>query len=71
MGDTVDHPDHYNRGNIEVIDYIVDQGLCFFTGNIVKYISRYKGKNGVEDLKKARWYLNKLIEVMEDKEKKK
>ena len=39
--------------------------MGFAEGNIVKYVTRYKDKNGVEDLKKARWYINKLIEIEE------
>lgn len=55
------NPDHYKQGNIEVIDFILDQKLTYVEGNIVKYVSRYKYKNGLEDLKKAQWYLNKLM----------
>lgn len=68
--DKVNHPSHYTFGSIEVIDYIRDkmtpdefQGYCM--GNILKYISRHKHKNGVEDLKKARVYLDWLIESEE------
>lgn len=68
--DKVNHPNHYTFGNIEVIDYIRDkmtpdefQGYCM--GNILKYISRHKHKNGVEDLKKAQVYLGWLIESEE------
>lgn len=61
--DNVNHPPHYNLGKIECIDFIINQNFDFFRGNIIKYLSRYRHKNGVEDLKKARWYLNKLIEV--------
>lgn len=61
----VDHPKHYNPGTIEVIDAIEDWGLNFHTGNIVKYIVRYGTKNGIEDLKKAQWYLTRLIEIEE------
>jgi hypothetical protein len=63
--DNVNHPKHYNTGKIEVIEFILDQKFDFLAGNVVKYISRYKAKNGVEDLKKAKFYLDKLIE-MED-----
>ncbi len=55
------HPEHYNKG-IEVIDFILDQKFSYIEGNVVKYISRYKKKNGLEDLKKAQWYLNRVIE---------
>lgn len=65
----VNHPDHYNRGKIEVIDYIEDQGLGFHLGNVVKYLSRAGHKPGtsdLEDLRKARWYLNRKIEQLEE-----
>ena len=55
-------PDYYKRGNIEVTDFIIDQSMSFLEGNIVKYLCRYKEKSGIEDLRKARWYLEKLIE---------
>ena len=57
-------PPHYTRGQIEVWDFIADQKLDYFTGNIVKYLLRagYKGPK-MEDLKKARAYLNKLIQM--------
>lgn len=61
----IDHPTHYTQGNIEVTDFIIDQKFNFLEGAIVKYICRYKYKNGLEDLKKARWYLNKLITTEE------
>ena len=65
--DVINHPSHYTQGGIECIDAInaavtglnAFEGYCI--GNIIKYIWRWKFKNGVEDLKKARWYLNKLI----------
>lgn len=60
--DNVSKPRHYNMGTIQVLDYIMDQGFDFVEGNVIKYVSRYKYKNGVEDLKKARFYLDKLIE---------
>jgi len=55
-------PNYYKRGNIEVTDFIIDQSMSFLEGNIVKYLVRYKEKSGIEDLRKARWYLEKLIE---------
>ena len=55
-------PDYYQKGNIEVTDFIIDQSMSFLEGNVVKYITRYKEKSGIEDLRKARWYLEKLIE---------
>lgn len=62
--DNVTSPPRYNYGNIEVIDYILDQDMDFLEGNIIKYVSRYKFKNGLEDLNKAKWYLERLIEEM-------
>jgi len=55
------NPSHYKQGKIEVIDFILDQELNYLEGNIIKYVSRYKYKNGLEDLKKAQWYLNKVM----------
>ena len=55
-------PNYYKRGNIEVTDFIIEQSMSFLEGNIVKYLVRYKEKSGIEDLRKARWYLEKLIE---------
>lgn len=67
MSDNVSHPKHYTQGKIEVIDFIQDQQMNFLEGNVVKYVSRYKFKNGIEDLKKAAFYLNKLISEVEVK----
>ena len=58
----VNHPTHYNNG-IEMWDYAYSHDLDFFEGNIVKYVTRWKHKNGVEDLQKAKQYLDKLIEL--------
>lgn len=63
--DKVNHPSHYNQGTMEVIDAIEGLNLGFHTGNVLKYIARYKHKNGVEDLRKANWYLTRLIEQEE------
>lgn len=65
MSDPVNHPTHYNAGKIEVIDAIEDWKLGFHAGNVIKYVARSPHKNGVEDLKKARWYLDRLIEKTE------
>jgi len=68
MEDKVNHPKHYTQGKYETIDVIedtVEDFDSYLQGNIIKYISRYKYKNGVEDLKKARFYLNKLIDNSE------
>ncbi len=59
---SVNHPSHYNQGPMEVIDAIEGLGLCFNGGNCLKYIARYQYKeNPLEDLKKAQWYLQRLI----------
>ncbi|MHA3065778.1 DUF3310 domain-containing protein [Lacticaseibacillus saniviri] len=71
MTDNVNHPSHYDHGNMETIDVIqggmtAEEYRGFLKGNIIKYISRADYKNGLEDLKKARWYLDKLIESVDD-----
>lgn len=60
--DVINHPSHYTRGKIEVIDFIEDQQLPYHLGNVIKYIARagHKGDK-LEDLKKARWYLDRYI----------
>lgn len=71
--DMINHPPHYNMGiakcdcgrKIECID--ITRTMNFSLGNAVKYIWRYSYKNGLEDLKKAAWYLNDQIREMEDK----
>jgi hypothetical protein len=65
MTDSVNHPSHYNQGSLEVIDAIEGLQLGFHAGNVVKYVARYKFKNGLEDLKKAKWYLDRLIQTEE------
>ena len=62
--DSPTSPSHYTQGGIESIDYIKAQGWFpgFACGNILKYVTRYPHKNGVEDLYKARLYLDWLIE---------
>ena len=57
---------HYSNLAIEPIDFITANNLGFCEGNIVKYITRWKAKNGIEDLKKARWYIDFLIESLEN-----
>ena len=57
--------EHYKDKHIQPWDAIHEWGLGFFSGNVVKYVARHREKNGVEDLKKARHYLDKLIELME------
>ena len=62
------NPDHYKTGGMELIDVMFakmgDQSTKdFMWGSIIKYIFRFKKKNGLQDLEKAQWYLNKLIET--------
>ena len=70
--DNVNHPNHYTAGDIECIDAIeaAVTGLtgieAVLTGNIMKYIWRWKYKNGLEDLNKAKWYLERLIKLNEE-----
>ena len=54
---------HYTAKTIQPWDYIASNNLGYFEGNIVKYVSRWRDKGGIEDLRKARHYLDKLIEV--------
>ena len=65
--DIVNNPPHYNQANIECIEAIkaaTDDGYEYYLqGNIIKYLWRYRYKNGIEDLKKAQWYLTKLINI--------
>lgn len=70
--DMVNHPDHYKtESGLETIDVIeafthgLDGIEAVCTGNVIKYICRWKKKNGVQDLKKAEWYLKRLIRHME------
>lgn len=60
------NPDHYKIGGIETIAYIEakltkEQFKGYLVGNVIKYISRFEHKNGLEDLKKADWYLSRLL----------
>lgn len=71
--DMVNHPSHYKAKNgMEVIDVIeaftanLSGYEATHTGNVIKYICRWKEKNGLEDLKKAQWYLNRLIKNIEE-----
>jgi hypothetical protein len=65
--ETVDHPRHYNQGRIEVIDAIEDWKLNFCEGNVVKYVARHRHKGApLDDLKKAKWYLDRLIDNLEN-----
>ena len=68
--DNVNHPSHYETGKFECIDVMVEtQGVeavkAFCICNAFKYLYRHKNKNGTEDVKKAIWYLNKLVDLEE------
>lgn len=71
MTDNVNHPSHYTQGSVECIDAMEAatvnksgaEAVC--TSNIIKYLWRYEAKNGLEDVKKAQWYLNRLIAELE------
>lgn len=70
MNDNVNHPEHYTSGGIECIDAIRaslgdPEFADYCKGNVLKYIWRYRHKNGVEDLRKAQVYLNWMIEAEE------
>ena len=68
--DNINHPRRYTKGDVECIDAIKAatvgksgvEAVC--VANVVKYLWRYEEKNGVEDVKKARWYLERLIKEM-------
>lgn len=70
--DMVDHPSHYTQGGIECIDALKAatvsktgiEAVC--TANAIKYLWRYEEKNGIEDVKKARWYIDRLIKELEN-----
>jgi len=59
------HPDHYTKRAIEPWDYVAANGLGYFEGNAIKYVTRWRDKNGITDLRKAIRFLEKLIEVEE------
>lgn len=67
----VDHPAHYMAGSVETIEHIrdmlTDEGFeGYLVGNVLKYLARYRLKGGTEDLRKASWYLARLVELKED-----
>lgn len=70
----IDHPDHYTHGGIECIDAIeaattgLEGAEAVCTGNALKYLWRWKFKNGVEDLLKAMWYIQRLIDLLDEQE---
>ena len=68
--DNVNHPGHYETGKFECIEVMeealgAEAVLAFCVCNAFKYLYRHKRKNGIEDIKKARWYLDKFIELAE------
>ena len=67
--DMINNPPHYTKWGIEPIDYTISNELNFCEWNIIKYITRYKHKNGLEDLKKCQFYINKLIEGWNESQK--
>ena len=66
--DTVNHPSHYNYGDIEIIDFIeqvtkhYNPNVAYHIGNAIKYLARSPHKNGKEDIDKARWYIERAFE---------
>ncbi len=72
MVDVVNNPFHYNQAGIECIEAIEaslgDEFPAYCKGNVMKYLWRYQYKNGVEDLKKAQWYLNAMISFLDKEE---
>lgn len=73
MIDNVNHPKHYTQGGIECIDALKAatvgktgiEAVC--VANVIKYLFRYENKNGLEDIRKAQWYINRLIQELEEK----
>lgn len=74
INDVINHPEHYTQGGIECIDAIraavTDKPPyeAWLVGQIIKYIWRYNFKNGVEDLRKAQFYMDRLVMEAEEKE---
>ena len=67
----VDHPPHYNAGNVEAIQVIEDWNLGFHDGNAIKYIARHKHKDDtIQDIEKAIWYLQRYVEKLKKTEEK-
>lgn len=58
---------HYKKLGVQVWDYIIANELDYFQGSIIKYVTRWKDKGGIEDLKKAQHFLSKYIEWQESK----
>lgn len=64
--DMVNHPPHYNEGEVECIDAIASalgkEGFkAYLTGNVIKYLWRYRSKGGKQDIEKANWYADRLL----------
>lgn len=74
MSDMVCHPRHYNQGDIECIDAIQAATVgktgveAFCVGNAIKYLWRFEEKNGLQDVEKAKWYIERLIRELDDGE---
>ena len=72
--DMVNHPPHYNKYGVECIEALrsaCGEGFEYYLqGNVMKYLWRYRYKNGIEDLKKANWYLELLMETIDNGDKK-
>ncbi len=70
--DPVNHPDHYNYGEIEIIDFIeqvtqhYNSNVAYHIGNAIKYLARSPHKNGKEDIEKARWYIERAYQKWSD-----
>ena len=70
--DNVNHPDHYNYGDIEIIDFIeqvtqhYNSDVAYHIGNAIKYLARSPHKNGKEDIEKARWYIERAYQKWSD-----
>ena len=70
--DMVNHPQHYNQGGIECIDALKAatvgkrgiEAVC--VANVIKYLWRYEEKNGIEDVRKAKWYIERLLKELEE-----
>jgi hypothetical protein len=67
IDDPVNSPKHYTQGQMEVITAIEGLGLDYHQGNVLKYVSRYRHKNGIEDLRKAKWYIDRLLWIEEQR----
>ena len=67
IDDPVNSPKHYTQGQMEVITAIEGLGLDYHQGNVLKYVSRYRYKNGIEDLRKAKWYIDRLLYIEEQR----